>query len=266
MKNLKTLKVMMVLGSLFITSCATPQSSSSNISSEESVPASVSSRYSYEEVSDAPLVISGDYIVNKLIYSIDKDNKKLTIIDYDMDFYKHDHHDGTIVKEYTINFVKYASYDAVHYKDETKDYFIYKDGTTFYYANIEGGTLIKQSINSFPLSPAEPYRPAIYISDKQTQTNSNEQGQEFYLFLRLRSTYASLYVGTRTEGWDSQLGFINDFKYSYNAKGMMIQIPHAEDEGKCTLTVVDNYTISFRNNGGSYECSGTFSFLAEDHE
>ena len=260
MKNLNIIKVMVILGSLFLTSCG----GNTEVSSNPSIEASSSEPFSYQDVDDAPLVDSGDYIVNKLVYHIDKGSKKLTVLDYDMDFYKYTRNQGETVAEHNFKFVKYIIYDSIYYQDGGKDYFIYYDGSLFQLANVDGGTTVRQSIHQFPRNLTEPDRPAIYISDKQTQNN-----EDFYLFLRLRSTYAALYVGTRTEGWDAELGYINDFKYSYDLIGMMIQIPHAEDDGRCKLSVVDNDTIRFSNSSskeGAYSCTGTFTFLAWDHE
>ena len=259
MKSMKTLKIMMILGSLFVSSCATPHTSSSNITSEESQPAPISSQYSYEETSDAPLIDNGiDFIMGTLIYHVDKDAKKITVIDYDMDFWKKYREQGTVVREINFNFVKYVVYDSIHYTEEGKDFFIYKKDTSFYLSKVDGNTTISNTIFRFPLNPAIPERGCFYISEKHTQGD-----EDFWLFLRLDAEYAALYVGYRTDGYDHELGYINEYKYSYNQIGMMIKIPHMDETSYITLSVVDNYTIRFNNhsdNASGYPCSGTFTY------
>ena len=258
MKCFKTLKIMMILGSLFVTSCGASQGSSSNITSEEA-PVSTSSQRSYEETSDAPLIDNGiEFIMGEYIYKVDKDSKKITVTDYDLDFWKKYREQGTVVGEKNFNFVKYIGYDAIHYVEDGKDYFIYTDGTSFYQAKVEGISTSSNTIFRFPLNPAIPERGCFYISEKHTQNN-----EDFWLFLRLDADYAVLYVGYRTDGYDHELGYIRDYKYSYNPIGMMIKIPHMDEGNYITLSVVDDTTIRFSNHSdkaSGYPCSGTFTY------
>ena len=260
MKSFKLLKLMVILGSLFVTSCGSnPEVSSNNTSEETSAPVSSSQPYSYEQTSDAPLIDNGiDFIMGKLIYHVDKDAKKISVMDYDMDFWKKYREQGTLVREINFNFVKYIGYDSIHYTEEGKDYFIYKKETSFTLSKVDGNTTISNTIFRFPLNPAIPERGCFYISEKHTQNN-----EDFWLFLRLDAEYAALYVGYRTDGYDHELGYINEYKYSYNQIGMMIKIPHMDETSYCTLSVVDQYTIRFNNhseNPNGYPCSGTFTY------
>ena len=274
---MKSFKTIILLGVLLLTGCSTGGESSSPVITSSSSEVTTSS--GYEEVTDAN-INSGDYIVGELIYRVDKNSKKLSVIDFDMDFWKHDRDQGELKLEKDIKYVNYSGNDAVYYQDDGKDFFIYKSNNSIYLTKKSGNTTTSQTIYAFPLNPAIPYRPAIYISNQLEQYKVDKDGnripdgeggyqkETFYLFVRLRDTYAALYVGTRTEGWDFEQGYINDYKYSYNVGGMMIKIPHAEDDGYCTLTVTGNYEMRISNHSdkeGNYSGTGTMSFLSEDH-
>ena len=76
---------------LLLAGCSTSDGGGNTPSSTEQSSAPVaesSSKEPYINIDDVPEIASGKYIVGRLVYDIDKANKKLTAIDYDSDYDK----------------------------------------------------------------------------------------------------------------------------------------------------------------------------------
>ena len=272
-----------LLGTLFLTSCGTESpvsSSSSSISSSSNV----SSSTSLEPPTDVPDVASGDYIVSKYIYRIDKPSKNIKILDYDQDYFKYDRNQSTLVEEVTFSYDYYGGdVPAMRFQsaDGGENYIYAKGGTISHYKK-KGGSTTMQSISLFPLNPPMPIMNAQYVSKESMEQykvdidgNRIPDGQggyvkeTFYLFLKLTPTKAELFAWDSKEGHGSSPFLaVENFKYSYNKNGIMLVLPHKDDSKySCRITVEKEDSFRFVNDYekyGDYSGSGLFEFLAYD--
>ena len=106
---------------------------------ETTVPTTTTTVQAPVELTDCADIDSGDYIVGRNIFSINKTTKKLKSIDYDgFNYNKYVNNQGTLNFEVDINFVEYISKASIHYVKDNVDYYLYKSGNSYYQAH--GGT------------------------------------------------------------------------------------------------------------------------------
>ena len=276
----KTILTLLCLNALFLVSCGgqpTPaQSEPPAAESSISNPPAASS--AFLEVNDSP-VASGDYLQGSKVYRLDKESKKLKIIDFEGDYNKYKNNQGTLLNEYTIKFVQIGE-DAVVYYEAGEGYYCLKQaGSHVNLVHVSGGSTSSSSISKFPTLIAPTY--GNYVSTKAfTQYKVNEQGERitdssgdyveetFYLFLELSETSAKVFVGENNETHRAEpLHSIENYALRYNAGGTYIQIPHKDGEFKCSLTIRSASEIAFNNayeKHGDYSAAGTFAIQAND--
>ena len=276
----KPILALLAFSALFIASCGGQPTPSG--SGPSSIPTSslVSSPElpSFPEVSDSP-VASGDYMQGSKVFRLDKEGKKLKIIDFEGDYNKYKNDQGTLLNEYTVKFVQIGEDAVVYYEVGNGYYYLKQDGTSVKLVHVDGGSISSSSIRKFPTLLAPTYGNFV-SSTSFTQYKVNEAGERlhdsegnlvqetFYLFLELNETAAKLYVGEDNKTHrDEPLHAIENYTLRYNAGGTCIEIPHQGGEFKCTLTFRTENQIEFNNSfekQGDYSAAGTFVLLAGD--
>lgn len=258
--------------SLLFTSCSPISSVSSNASSDN-----ISSSSTFAEISEVADVANGDYILGRNILTIDKDNKKAKLINYEMDYYKYQAKTGTLIYDEDIKFVRYNTYDAINIVSQNA--YIYNSNGKVTYAQIVEGessySATYQSINIVPQFVLPTY--GNYISPMLSQDKVDEQGnkipsdnggylqESFYLFLTLSQNKAQLFVSDNSSTHEeTPLCEIDNYPLNFNAEGIFFKIPHKEGDKACSLTVTSAETIRFINSyekNGDYSGSGTFTLI-----
>ena len=265
--------ILLSLLSLLFTSCSPTKSTTSSNSGEN-----ISSSSTFAEISDVADISSGDYILGRNILSIDKNNKKAKLVNYEMDYYKYKAKNGTLIYDENIKFVRFKdNYDAINIVSQNA--YIYTSNGKVTYAQLTEGensySSTYQSINLVPQFVLPTY--GDYISPKLTQNKIDEQGKKipsdnggyvqesFYLFLTISQDKAQLFVSDNTSTHnENPLGEIENYSLSFNAEGIFFKIPHKEGDKACSLTVASAETIRFINSyekNGDYSGSGTFTLI-----
>ena len=272
---------LLCFGALFLASCGGGSSSQSRSLPSSDASSSISSSAaisSFPEVSDSP-VASGDYLKGSTVYRLDKENKKLKIIDFEGDYAKYKSDQGTPVNEYTVKFVQIDENAVVYYEVGNGFYYLVQEGKSVKLVHVESGSIRSTSIAKFPTLLAPTY--GNYVSTEAfTQNKLSESGERlsddsgnpiketFYLFLELSETSAKLFVGGDNQTHREQpLHFIENYTLRYNAGGTCIQIPHQNGEFKCTLNIMPDNQIDFNNaweKDGDYSAAGTFVLASSD--
>lgn len=280
---MKTNKLVICLGflPLLLAGCSTSSGGTpSSLSDQSTTPiAESSSKQPYIIIDDVPEVSSGKYIVGRVVYDIDKTNKKLTAIDYDSDYDKYIANQGTTVFEKTIQFIKYGDYNAIFFQHEGKDKLIYKNGGYYNILSIAGDYSSQETIHLFPSSFDLP-KYGEYVSDKFTQDKVDGEGkriptgeggyekEDFYLFLKISETKAELFVSDNPNSHDeTPLHAINNYKRQYSTGGIIIKIPHADANYSVSLSRFTETTMHVTNSyekHGDYSASGTFTIISND--
>lgn len=277
-------KIFPLLAAFLLVSCgAAPQESShatGSSPSEASTPAASSATIpTYPSAEDAEKIASGQYIRGRNVYELDKANKKLTCVDYGMDYNKLKNKEGTKVFEVDISFVIYGDHgNAISFKVEKEQRYLYVNASD---KLVEDALALSEgqiSFSSTTLSPVPEFvMPTYgsYVSSKEfTQDKVDGEGkriptseggyekESFYLFLDLTATSAKIYVGENASSHkETPLHQVENYALTYNLGGLSIKIPHVGGEFNCSLTITAANEIRFNNSyekHGDYSAAGTF--------
>ena len=282
---MKTKAIPMILGLACLgalISCGGPSASSAPASSSSagSAPSqstSIDIQDSYVDIDSIDLD-SGEYMVGSTVYAFDKENKKINVAKYD-DYDSYKSKQGTVLYDGACRFVKVTSivrdpYNAVHFEFGGSVYLLYANASGTFSLVIKSGSSTTSSgavlIGEIPL-----FTMGNYVSDKQTQNKANEEGsyvydsqgqtirEEFYLFLELTETKASIFVSDNPDAHpETPLHSVENYKTLIGGGRLRIKIPHKDGEFDCTLTSYSETEIKFVNSTekrGDYSCSGTFT-------
>ena len=261
----------------------TPSASSSSsepASSAESDPASSMLAITYTDI-DSVNLESGEYMVLDTIYAFDKENKKLTASKYeDYDSYKSKQ--GTVLYDGAVRFVKRSSLltgdlEGVYFEINQNIYLLHKNSEGKVVLIIRAGSSETTS-SAVAVSEIPLFSMGNYVSEMQTQNKANEEGsyiydsqgntirEEFYLFLELSETKASVFLGDNpTTHAETPLHSVENYKTLFVGGKLHIKIPHKDGEFALTLTSHSETEIKFVNameKKGDYSCSGTFTKIA----
>ena len=281
-------KLFPLLAAFLLASCGAAPEGSSHATgfspSEASTPAASSVTIpTYPEAQDAENIASGQYIRGRHVYNLDKASKKLTSVDYGMDYNKLKNKEGTTVFEVAISFVVYGNHgNAIAYKVEKEQRYLYintagkltEDALTLSEGRISFSSTNLSAIPEFVMPTY-----GSYVSSKEfTQDKVDGEGkriptseggyeqESFYLFLDLTATSAKLYVGENaTNHKETPLHQVENYALTYNAGGLLIKIPHVGGDYNCSLTITAANEIRFNNSyekHGDYSAAGTFVPLA----
>lgn len=226
------------------------------------------------DLDDVPGVASGDYIVGKLVYRIDKTAKTLKVLDFDTDYERYKSNDGNIVGEYGISFVRYGAFDSICFHQDGAEYLIYKSVDKLSLAKLSDGSFITSNIVPFPTDFAK-IAFGSYVSGELQQYKVDGEGQRvengsggyeretFYLFLDIDENTVRLYVGENgVEHGAEPVLSADGYVLSYNASGLSVRVPHGSGSYALRLSFKTDGTISFVNDFeryGDYSASGTFT-------
>lgn len=269
-----------------LASCGAPTPSISSNASVEPASSGTSAAPifsdTYTDVASINLE-SGDYMVGDNIFSFDKENKKVKVANYpDYDSYKAKQ--GTVVYDGSVRFVKVTSMflgnieGAAYFEVEGIVHLLYLNSSgKLVLSRTSGGSWLTSSavaVSDIPL-----FSMGNYVSDKQSQSKADDQGnyiydsqgnsikEEFYLFLELSATKASVFVSDNaTTHGETPLHSVDDYKVLFVAGKLHIKIPHKGGDFACTLTSYSDTEIKFTNSmerKGDYSCSGTFTKIAK---
>ena len=286
MKN-KAIPMIMGLACLgALVSCGGPVASSAPTSSAaagfvSSEPASVDIEDSYTDIDSIDLD-SGEYMVGNTVYSFNKENKKMNVTKYeDYDSYKSKQ--GNVLYDGACRLVKVTSmfhdpYNAVYFEFGGSVYLLYGDAAGKFVLSTKTATSTFSS-GAVLLSEIPLFTMGNYVSDKQSQNKANPDGtyvydsqgntirEEFYLFLELTETKASIFVSDNPNTHaETPLHFVENYKTLIGSGKLRIKIPHKDGEFDCTLTSHSENEIKFVNSmerKGDYSCSGTFTKIAK---
>lgn len=281
----KTVKLLVGLACLgTLASCGAPATSStptpaSTGAAETSSDASLEPIFSdtYTDI-DSINVESGDYMVGDTVYAFDKANKKINVAKYeDYDAYKDKK--GTVLYDGSVRFVKVTStflgtMDAVYFEIDKAVNLLYLDASSkVCLSRVSGSTW--SSSGAVALKDVPLFVMGKYVSDKQSQNKADEQGsyeydsngntirEEFYLFLELSETKASVFLSDNPNTYgDTPLHSVENYKTRIVSGKLHISIPHKDGEFALTLTSYSETEIKFVNameRKGDYSCSGTFT-------
>ena len=235
---------------------------------------------SYTDI-DSLNLESGDYMVVQTVYSFDKANKKLIATKYeDYDSYKNKQ--GTVLYDGSVRFVKVTSMmlgtlNAAYFEIDGDVRLLYLDSAGKIYLSTHSSmgwtTSSAVAVSEIPL-----FSMGNYVSEKQTQNKATEEGsyiydskenlikEEFYLFLELTETKASIFVGDNPSTHaPAPLHSVENYKTLIVSGKLMIRIPHTNGEFNCSLTARSETEISFNNSmerRGDYSASGVFTKIA----
>ena len=276
-------KTLLLLATALLASCGAVTPTTPTSDTQPATTASIPiPSLSFSEVSDAENLQSGMYLHSKLVYDLNKADKKLTCYDFEMDYNKLKNKNGTKVFEVSINFVAFGENgNAAHYTVEGSEYFLYVGSAgkiTEAKVVIEENrvTYLASYLSAMPTFIEPTY--GSYVSNQEfTQDKVDEKGEripngdggfvkeKFYLFLDLSATSAKLFVGEDNKTHrEAPLHMIDNYALTYNAGGLSIKIPHVGGEFACSLTVTAANTIRFNNSSekhGDYSAAGTFVFI-----
>lgn len=265
---------------MLLAGCSTPSGEATSSNDQSIVPISYSSsKQPYLIIDDVPEVASGKYIVSRLVYNIDKENKKITAIDYESDYDKYIANQGNTVFEKAIQFVLYEGKNAIYFQNEGKEELIYKVNNSYTLASVSDNYVSHETISLFPSTFSLP-KYGEYVSGKLTQDKVDGEGkriptgeggyqkEDFYLFLKISETKAELYASDNaTSHGETPLCSITNYKRQYNVGGILIKIPHANGDYSCSLTRFTDTTMHFTNSYekyGDYSGSGIFTLISND--
>ncbi|MBO5528295.1 MAG: hypothetical protein J6A47_03115 [Bacilli bacterium] len=231
---------------------------------------------------DAIALESGEYMVADTVYAFDKANKRIAVAKYaDYDAYKAKQ--GTSLFDGAVRFVKVTSmmlgtFDAVYFEIGDTIYLLHRDASNRICVSTRSGTAWSTS-GAVAVSEIPLFSMGNYVSDKQTQNKADEQGnyiydsaggtirEEFYLFLELTETKASIYLSDNpTTHGETPLHFVENYKTRIVSGKLQIKIPHKDGDFDCSLTSHSENEIKFVNSmerKGDYSCSGTFTKIAK---
>lgn len=279
-KTVKLLVGLVCLGTLF--SCGAPAAASSTASTgaaETSSEASSEPIFSdtYTDI-DSINVESGDYMVGDTVYAFDKANKKIKVAKYE-DYNAYKDKKGTILYDGSVRFVKVTStflgtMDAVYFEIDKTVNLLYLDASSKVCLSMVSGSTWSSS-SAVALKDVPLFVMGKYVSDKQSQNKADEQGsyeydssgnairEEFYLFLELSETKASVFLSDNPNTYgDTPLHSVENYKIRIASGKLHIKIPHKDGEFALTLTSHSETEIKFVNameRRGDYSCSGTFT-------
>ena len=271
-KNAKAL--LMGLAAMTLVACGgTPVSNESrpvvSESSEEPVISVVNPYVDIETID----IEGGDYMVNTTIYSFDKANKKMKVTQYE-DYESYKKNEGTLLFDVAVRFVLVNNnYNAIYFENEGLIYLLRKNADAMQMVTKNGG--VTSTLPAFLVAEIAQFSYGNYRSDKQSQNKADEEGnyiydsqnntirEEFYLYLELSETKASIYVeDSEFNRSETPLHSITNYTVILANGKLLIKIPHENGSFNCSLTARSETTITFTNSmerKGDYSCAGTFT-------
>lgn len=219
-------------------------------------------------------VESGEYIMGKLVYALDKTNKKITCTDYNGEYNKYVNKQGTKKFEAAVKFYNYNDYKAVCF--ETEDYicYLYKDSNNVYnLVKTSDGYLDRTSISKMPTLTNFTY--GTYVSSELEGKKYDADGKtiyedgkavkvKYYLFLELTQTSAKIYIGdNNTTHNETPYLSVQNYVTYFNNGGLLLKLYFSsESEDHISLNRPTENTIHFSpsfSKNNTYESSGTFT-------
>ena len=275
MKRVMILTTLM-LAALFLVSCGGAETVTTP-AVKTTAPATTSEpAQEVVEIEDVAKVPSGDYIVGKEVYRLDKEAKTLEILDFNMEYLKYKNDEGTLVYETGIGFYNIAGYERIVYMRDGVEYRIYESAGKIYHAKVGNGSSSSTSILPFPDTVILPTFGS-YVSGPLEQFKVDSEGnrvknpdgsferETFYLFLDLTKASVKLYVGwDDTTHWNNPILSLDGYVLSYNTAGLSIRVPHSEGSTYALRLTIKAGGISFVNdteNYGDYSGSGVFTLI-----
>ena len=275
MKKIAMLLILSLLAAFVLASCggSTPTPTPTPVPTETPTPTEQAPVV--VEIDDVAAIASGDFIVGKYVYRLDKAAKTLRVLDFGMDYNLYSNGNGTLVAEYNVKFVNYAGIEAVYYVVDDVINLLRNEDGKYEITKIENGFFNSTGISLFPESlirptfgkyvsgPLEQYKVDADGNRIESSTGGYER-ETFYLFVEIDATTVKVYVGeNETEHRAEPLLSATDYTLSYNAGGLAIRIPHEEgSKYSMRLTVESELIIHFTNDferHGDYSASGTLT-------
>ena len=206
---------------------------------------------------------SGKYMVGDIVYTFHKGSKVIELMQYNSYAeYKTQH--GARLFEGAVQYVKSAYADeCVYFEFNNKDYYLTleNDKPKLYIAS--GSSYNSTFMSTIGDTIAEPEN-GTYVSGKQEQT-VNGIKEEFFVFIEITDTKASLYVSNTNATYDGEpLHTIDNYVEEFVNGYVRIRIPHQNGSYTCNVTFMQD-GVRFVNSyetAGDYSCSGTLTKIA----
>lgn len=262
----KTLKLLFIaLGAFTLAACSGTLDNKTSDSKKTVEPTTQQppQTVEYAEVSDSD-VESGKYMLNKDVYNIDKVSKKVTVTTVEnYDQYKNN--TGTLKLDVAIKFIKYSECNAIYFKDDSKEYFVYVNGTSTF---IDTKTKTSTSSSGLAQMTIAEVETGIYVSEEQEQYKVDNDGnrieegdsfvkERFYLFFDLTDTSLKVYVGSDSKTYGgTPIYSLDNYVLELIHGKLYIRIPHQNSYYKCSLRFDGNGVVYFKND---YEKYGDYS-------
>ena len=205
----------------------------------------------------------GKYMVGDIVYIFHKGAKAIELMQYNS-YAEYKSQNGTRLLEGKVEYVKSAYADeCVYFKFNSKNYYLTleNDKPKLYISS--GSSYSSTVMNTIGDTIAEPEN-GTYVSAKQEQT-VNGIKEEFYVFIEITDTKASLYVSDNNTTYDGEpLHTIDNYVAEFVNGYVRIRIPHQNGSYTCNVTFMQD-SVRFVNSyetKGDYSCSGTLTKIA----
>ena len=215
-----------------------------------------------EELNDVALE-GGKYMVGNVVYTFHKGSKQIEVMQYDS-YAEYKSQRGATWYVGAVKYIKsvYAD-ECVYFMYQNKDYYLTleNDKPKLYIST--GSSYTSTVMTKIGDTIAEPEN-GTYVSAKQEQT-VNSIKEEFYVFIVITDTKASLYISDNNTTYDGEPLHTNDNYVEEFVNGYVrIKIPHQNGSYTCNVTFLQD-SVRFTNSyetKGDYSCSGTLTKIA----